>query len=162
MGRPEGARNRLDNAADPVRVEIETALRKGVPLIPVLVFGAAMPGVGELPESLADLAYRNAMQIDAGRDFDTHMARLIRAVDGHPSRQWGGAGVCHSTVTCEAIAAMLRTVATDAATAMRFARLGAGRSGRAEAARSGPGPASTDTPRGVRLRLVARRLQNTT
>lgn len=57
-------------------------MRKGVPLIPVLVFGAAMPGVGELLESLAGFAYRNAMQIDAGRDFDTHMARLVRAVDG--------------------------------------------------------------------------------
>ncbi len=33
---------RINNAADPVRVEIETALRRGIPLIPVLVEGATM------------------------------------------------------------------------------------------------------------------------
>jgi hypothetical protein len=79
---PPASPSRLGNSADPVRVEIETALRKGAPLIPVLVFGAAMPAGDQLPESLKDFAYRNAVQLDAGQDFDVHMARLIRAVDG--------------------------------------------------------------------------------
>src|ERR1700686_5256903 len=73
---PQGSHSRLANEADPVRVEIETALRKGVPLVPVLVLGATMPRVGELPEGLHDFAYRNAVQIDVGQDFDVHMERL--------------------------------------------------------------------------------------
>jgi TPR repeat protein len=79
---PRGAQNRLNNESDPVRVEIEAVLRKGVPLIPVLVLRAAMPQASQLPESLRDFAYRNALQIDAGQDFDVHMTRLLRAMDG--------------------------------------------------------------------------------
>lgn len=73
--------NRLDDEADPVRLEIEATLRKGVPLIPVLVLGATMPQTRDLPDSLKDFAFRNAIQIDAGQDFDVHIARLIRAMD---------------------------------------------------------------------------------
>src|SRR5262249_46069285 len=77
-----GGQSRLADEADPVRVEIETTLRKGVPLIPVLVLRAAMPRASQLPESIRDFAYRNAVQVDASQDFDTHIARLIRAMDG--------------------------------------------------------------------------------
>lgn len=81
--------NRLDDVADPVRLEIETTLRKGVPLIPVLVLDAAMPLTAELPDNVKDFAFRNAIRIDAGQDFDIHIARLIRAMDrmlGTPAR----------------------------------------------------------------------------
>src|SRR5215212_7656221 len=37
---PRAGQNRLANEADPVRVEVETALKKRVPLIPVLVLRA--------------------------------------------------------------------------------------------------------------------------
>src|SRR5262249_6079310 len=67
--------------SDPVRVEVETALQKGKPLIPVLVLNARMPTVEHLPSSLHDFAFRNAVTIDAERDFDVHMARLIRSID---------------------------------------------------------------------------------
>lgn len=79
---PSEGQNRLANEADPVRIEIAGALRKGTTLIPVLVLGARMPTVVELPDDLKDFAYRNAVQVDAGQDFDVHMARLIRAIDG--------------------------------------------------------------------------------
>jgi len=78
---PRAGQSRLANAADPVRVEIETALRKDRPLIPVLVLRGSMPRVEQLPESMEDFAYRHAVSIDAGQDFDVHMARLIRAMD---------------------------------------------------------------------------------
>ena len=78
---PRGGQSRLSNAADPVRVEIETALRKNCPLIPVLVLRGTMPRVEHLPESLQDFAYHNAVSVDSGQDFDVHMARLIRAMD---------------------------------------------------------------------------------
>jgi TIR domain len=78
---PRGGQSRLTNAADPVRVEIETALQKHRPLIPVLVSRGSMPRVEQLPESLQDFAYHNAVSVDTGQDFDVHMARLIRAMD---------------------------------------------------------------------------------
>lgn len=76
-----GGQGRLGDESDPVRVEIEAALRTGLPLIPVLVLGANMPRVAQLPNSLHDFAYRNALRIDASQDFDVHMSRLTRAID---------------------------------------------------------------------------------
>jgi hypothetical protein len=73
--------SRLDDEADPVRIEIEASFRNKLPVIPVLVLRATMPRAGQLPETIRDLAYRHAVQIDAGQDFDVHAARLIRAVD---------------------------------------------------------------------------------
>jgi len=78
---PRASQSRLASAADPVRLEIETALKKGKPLIPVLVSRAAMPHPDQLPESLHDFAFRNAIQVDAGQDFDVHIGRLIRGMD---------------------------------------------------------------------------------
>src|SRR5579872_790637 len=77
---PRG-QSRLVNEADPVRVEIEAVLRKGVPLIPVLVLRGTMPRSDQLPETLRDFAYRNAIQVDDAQDFDVHMSRLTRAMD---------------------------------------------------------------------------------
>jgi len=80
---PDNEHLRLASPADPVRVEIETALRKEKPLIPVLVSHAGMPDPEVLPDSLRDFAYRNAVQVDGGQDFDVHVSRLIRAIEGH-------------------------------------------------------------------------------
>jgi TIR domain len=76
-----GGRNRLDDEADPVRLEVETGLHKQLPVIPVLVMRATMPRVDRLPDSLKDFAYRNAVRVDDGQDFDIHSSRLIRAMD---------------------------------------------------------------------------------
>ncbi|HTW52376.1 MAG TPA: peptidoglycan-binding protein [Stellaceae bacterium] len=84
-----GGQNRLDDEADPVRLEIETGLRKEMPVIPVLVLRAGMPKVGQLPDTVKDFAYRHAVQVDAGQDFDIHSARLIRAMDRILQQQGG-------------------------------------------------------------------------
>jgi TolB-like protein len=76
-----GGQTRLSDEADPVRVEIEMALRKGVPLIPVLVLRGKMPRESQLPDAMRDFAYRNGIQVDAGQDFDLHISRLLRAMD---------------------------------------------------------------------------------
>jgi len=76
-----GGQNRMDDEADPVRIEIEIGLRKQMPVIPVLVLRAAMPRVAQLPDTVKDFAYRHAVQVDADQDFDVHSARLIRAMD---------------------------------------------------------------------------------
>ena len=42
-----------------------------------------MPEPSELPENIRNFAYRNAVEIDSGRDFDHHISGLIRG-DGQP------------------------------------------------------------------------------
>src|SRR5579871_5203044 len=54
---------RLDDPKDVVRLEIETALRYGVTVIPVLVDGARMPTREDLPVSIADLAAHTAIEL---------------------------------------------------------------------------------------------------
>ena len=71
---------RLDNPQDFVRVEVETALGRGVRVIPVLVQGAQMPTEDALPESLAKLARRNAIEVSDSRwSFDVN--RLADAIE---------------------------------------------------------------------------------
>ncbi len=72
---------RITEPNDLVRIEVEAALRKDIPVIPVLVSNAIMPQPNELPEPLQGFAYRNALRIDALEDFDDHVHRLIRSCD---------------------------------------------------------------------------------
>ncbi|WP_058554419.1 type VI secretion system baseplate subunit TssK [Thiohalocapsa sp. ML1] len=73
---------RLDAPRDFVRTEIEIALRRGIPLIPVLLDDAQMPDEAALPASIAPLAYRNAATVHAaGRHFRGHMEHLIRGIE---------------------------------------------------------------------------------
>ncbi|GAA1306482.1 toll/interleukin-1 receptor domain-containing protein [Saccharothrix xinjiangensis] len=72
-------RQRLAQADDVVRLEVEAALRRDVAVIPVLVDGARMPRVDELPESLRPLAFRNALEI-RHESFRQDVARLGEAV----------------------------------------------------------------------------------
>ncbi|MCB1889458.1 MAG: toll/interleukin-1 receptor domain-containing protein [Rhodocyclaceae bacterium] len=58
---------RLDAAGDWVRREIERALGRGVPVVPVLVGGATMPAAEALPASIASLARRQAFVLDDAR-----------------------------------------------------------------------------------------------
>jgi WD40 repeat protein len=78
---PVDGRLRINELNDPVRVEVETALRRRVSLIPVLIGETRMPNAEQLPPSLMDFSYRNAIKVDPGLDFDHHMERLIRAVE---------------------------------------------------------------------------------
>jgi hypothetical protein len=72
---------RMSQESDPVRAEVEAALARAIPLIPVLVDGAKMPDSGELPASLKEFAFLNAAEVATGRDFHPHMDRLIGAID---------------------------------------------------------------------------------
>lgn len=86
----DAAGRRLDNPNDWVRAEIETALGRNIPVIPLLIGGARMPGAEELPESLQGLAYRNAAQARPDPDFHHDLDRLIRnleAVVGSPEEK---------------------------------------------------------------------------
>jgi len=76
----QNGKRRLQDPADYVRIEIETALAHGIPVIPALIERAPMPREDELPSSIATLAYRNAIQINYGRDFPSHIERLVRGI----------------------------------------------------------------------------------
>jgi|GEM_PF-1445632 hypothetical protein len=52
---------RLQNPQDFVRLEIESALKLGHQIIPILIDNTTMPNAHELPESIAAIAYRQAL-----------------------------------------------------------------------------------------------------
>jgi TIR domain len=79
-GKTEG-RIRIHEVTDLVRIEIEAALRKDIPVVPLLIGNATMPDPSELPDGLKDFAFRNAVKVDALEDFDDHVKRLIRNLD---------------------------------------------------------------------------------
>jgi hypothetical protein len=81
LGASSGGLERIQEESDPVRVEVETALRRRVPIIPVLIGATRMPSSEQLPPSLKDFSFRNAVKVDTGQDFDYHMDRLIRSMD---------------------------------------------------------------------------------
>jgi hypothetical protein len=70
---------RLDNPEDLVRIEIATALERNIRVIPVLVGGACMPRSQDLPESLAPLARRNAIEIPDSV-FHQALERLVEVL----------------------------------------------------------------------------------
>lgn len=73
-------RRRLDDPDDLVRREVAAALRRGVPMIPVLLEGATMPAAEALPEELRPLTRHQAVEISDTRwDFDVQ--RLIAAIE---------------------------------------------------------------------------------
>jgi hypothetical protein len=80
-GPPGETSRRIDDPADLVRLELEGGLARNIPLVPVLVDGAATPSPLELPESLRGFSYRNGATIDAGKDFHPHVDRLIRDIE---------------------------------------------------------------------------------
>ena len=79
---------------DWVRIEVETALERGIPVVPLLIDGATLPGRDQLPESLWPLLRRNAMPIDSGRDFHSQLSRLVRDLQ----LQLAPAGISSGTV----------------------------------------------------------------
>jgi formylglycine-generating enzyme required for sulfatase activity len=78
---PLQGRLRLDDPNDYVRQELQTALGRGIPVIPILVGNATMPQCDRLPASLATIAQRNATEVRGGRDFHTHILRLIADIE---------------------------------------------------------------------------------
>ncbi|MFL6540366.1 MAG: TIR domain-containing protein [Chthoniobacterales bacterium] len=74
--RPDGQR-RLDASDDFVRVEIEAALQRSIPVVPILTDAATMPGQTELPPSLRPLAFRNAAELRSGSNLKAQMQGLL-------------------------------------------------------------------------------------
>ncbi len=79
----DDGRTRLEKPEDFVRIEIESALKREIPVIPLLVGDIQMPSTDELPESLIELAVRNGTQIRPKPSFDADVDRLIKGIERH-------------------------------------------------------------------------------
>ena len=77
----EGVNRRIDNPGDFVRIEVEAALKRQIPIIPTFVRGAEMPSGEELPSSIKLLAFRNGIPIRSDPDFHRDMDRLIAGLE---------------------------------------------------------------------------------
>jgi hypothetical protein len=77
---PQGAR-RLFETDDYVRLELATALRRDVRVVPVLVGDAAMPAATDLPEELRDLVQRQAVVLH-DETWHQNVDGLVRSLRG--------------------------------------------------------------------------------
>jgi hypothetical protein len=88
---------RLDDPNDFVALEIASAMRREVPVIPVLVHEAKMPAAGLLPESLKDLAFRNSVELTHAR-WNSDVALLIEALKAYVTPKSVSGPPVHATV----------------------------------------------------------------
>jgi len=87
--RNEMGERRLDDPDDFVTIEIEAALARDIRVIPVLVDGARMPKVEELPKSLKPLVRRQAIELrhaHFGRDAEALIEKIREAFSDKPLR----------------------------------------------------------------------------
>jgi hypothetical protein len=75
----EAGRKRLADPEDFVRIEVSTAIQRGIRIIPVLVGGAAMARDDELPDALRPLRRWNAVQL-VEEYYEEGIERLIEAL----------------------------------------------------------------------------------
>jgi hypothetical protein len=92
---PRSGNRRLDDPLDYVRLEIKTALERKIRVIPVLVAGASMPAAAEVPEDLAALPQRNALELNDlhWKDGVERLMNTLERVldeDARPEAQAGG------------------------------------------------------------------------
>jgi hypothetical protein len=92
LGADAAGRRRIDDANDYVRLEIEAALSRGIPVIPVLVENATMPKESELPVEIQNLAFRNATRVRHDPDFRPDIERLNRQLAEYISAEPAHAG----------------------------------------------------------------------
>ena len=78
---PQKGSRRLEDPHDYVRIEIEAALARAIPVVPLLVGRASMPADVRLPDGLKELAFRHAAEARSGPDFQGHVDRLIRGLE---------------------------------------------------------------------------------
>jgi len=78
----EKGKQRLGDPHDFVRLETASALKRDIPVIPVLVQQATMPRVEQLPDDLKDLAFRNSVELTHAR-WDSDVELLVAALRHH-------------------------------------------------------------------------------
>ena len=81
-------RRRIDNPEDFVRIEVAHALKRGIPVIPILVDGAQMPSSENLPNDLKGLSRRHAFIIgDRLRSDVQHLISVLEKTFEHQEEE---------------------------------------------------------------------------
>jgi hypothetical protein len=83
----ETSQSRLQDPYDWVRIEIQTALRRGIKVIPVLLDGASMPAESSLPDELRPLSRLNACEVRTSR-IDADLWDLLGSVMRSLGERW--------------------------------------------------------------------------
>jgi hypothetical protein len=84
---PDWVREGAFSGTDYIRLEVETAFKNRLEVLPILVESGSMPPAGDLPASIQLLTRINAIQVDSGSDFKLHMERVYQAIeDGEDTR----------------------------------------------------------------------------
>ena len=104
-------RRRIDDPDDFVRIEVEAALERALPVIPIVVDRAKMPGKTDLPNTLQRLAYLNGIFLDQGRLFHHQANQLIESIELLLKRQRLGNWVSALRAEWADIAAQRRKIA---------------------------------------------------
>jgi Tol biopolymer transport system component len=78
----KAGQRRLEDPDDFVRIELEAALARDIPVVPVLVGHAPIPVASELPGSLAPMAFRQSIEVRPDPDFHNDATRLVSALRG--------------------------------------------------------------------------------
>ena len=149
---------------DFVRVEIESALTRGIRVIPVLVDGARMPTAAELPPGLAMLAQQPPLSLGAANP-EGDVSRLTQVLDqtiAARSAQWQAtqAGQAQNQPTVTGMAPSWGAPAIYASPSEpRPAQSGLAQSGPAQSgpAQSGPRPTGPGDSGPVQTRRMRRR-----
>ena len=81
--RDESGVRRLDQERDHVRIEIQSALAREVPIVPVIVGKATHPSPGDLPESIQSLAFRNGTSLRSDPHFHSDAGYIIDHLATH-------------------------------------------------------------------------------
>jgi hypothetical protein len=88
---------RLDNSDDWVRLEISSALKREITVIPVLVGGATLPPKAALPADISGLLDHQAVSV-SNTGFRSDMAGLVRDIRPVQSKKiWVGIALACST-----------------------------------------------------------------
>jgi eukaryotic-like serine/threonine-protein kinase len=78
----KAGQRRLEDPDDFVRIELEAALARDIPVVPVLVAHAPIPLASELPGSLASMAFRQSIEVRPDPDFHNDATRLVTSLRG--------------------------------------------------------------------------------
>jgi hypothetical protein len=106
----EAGQRRLDDPKDFLRLEIATALKRRIPVVPVLVADAAMPAQDGLPEELKPLSRRQAFGLTDthwSADCQTLAASLRKYAPGVVRRRNAMRRIAAAAVIVLAIAAAI-------------------------------------------------------
>ena len=97
-GEDARSKARIADSQDWVHVELATALRRGIKVIPVLLDGARMPAVENLPSDLQSLVRMNATDVRASRlnadVWDLTGATMSALGERWPPRRAGRKDLC--------------------------------------------------------------------